>query len=553
MKKLAYIFSISIILILNSCKKLELPPTFELASSEVNKSTANLDGIINGAYGRWMGQGPANIQFASGFDHILFAEAMASGKTTFPSPQSNAAAVTNLAYNFSLLADNAAIARLSRNLYASITMANSVLYYAQFNPPSDPDFQIQKNRLLGEAYFMRALCFFQAVKYWGHQYGFNSSVPNSGIMLPLDISRDGTVGVGRSTVEQAYERIIKDLDSSITLLPANFDPTLHAAYPAYRFRATKASAIALLAKVYFQQANQISYQKAKELINRVLGSVAGSITSTAESGGRVFSLQADVKIPFNSTGFTAPPANSEEILRLVNNTSATQGYTTASQNLTNESGGNPLSRGAARWFLNRPVPNPAPNVPVTTSTLFDDVVNDRRFTELTANFAFTGGVGNQRFSQKWGLQTQQTLIGMQGLPLLRSGELIIMRAEINAIQGNLVEALADYNLVRRRAINGYVDRGLNHPSIGNSQAGLIAEIVRERRREMLFEGDEFWSWKRMASYNANVGTFYPSQEVGALTRGTQSFNWNSNRTLLKLHIDDLTLNPLMGLSVQNPD
>ncbi|GAA4335092.1 RagB/SusD family nutrient uptake outer membrane protein [Flaviaesturariibacter amylovorans] len=552
MKKIFLFATTAFLIAVGSCKKLELPPTFELASSEINKSTSNLDGLINGAYGRWIAQGAGNLQFASGFDHILFAEAMASGRTTFPSPQSSAAAVTNLAYNFSLLEDNAALGRLSRNLYASIAMANSVLYYAQYDPPQDADFPIQKGRLLGEAYFIRALCFFQAVRYWGHQYGHNSNAAGGGIMLALDISRDGTVGVGRSSVEDAYRRILNDLDSATLLLPANYDPVQHAAYPAYRFRASKAAAIALQAKVNFQQATPASYQKAKELINRVLGPTPGAIASTPETGGRTFALQTDVKVPFNAVGFQAPPANSEEILRLVNNTSATQGYTTASQNLTSESGGNPFNRGQARWFLARPTPNPPAGSPVNTSPLFDDPLNDRRFTELTANFSFTGGVGNQRFSQKWGLQTQQTLIGMQSLPLLRAADLVIMRAEINAVQGNLADALADYNLIRRRAITGYADRTLAHPAIGGTQAGLIAEIVQERRRELLFEGDEFWSWKRMAAYNAQNGPVYPAAEVAPLIRGTQTFAWNANRILLKIALDDLTLNPQLGTGAQNP-
>jgi starch-binding outer membrane protein, SusD/RagB family len=551
---LKYISSVcaTALLLFSSCKKFDLPPNDELSSGVVNKSTANIDGIMNGAYGRLMAQSAPPAGFASAFDMVLYAEAMGAPRTVFPSPNSGANASTFQIYNFSMQPDNITLARISRNLYVCIAMANNVLNYVQNDPPQDEEFNRQKNRLMGEAHFMRALCFFYAVRYWGHQYGHNSTAPNTGIALPLMPSTDGTVGVGRSTVQQSYDQIISDLQQAINLLPVAYDPNVHAAFPAYRYRANKAAALALLSRVYFQQATPASYQLALQTINRVIGTTPGTITATTESGSRVYALQSDVTIPFNSTGFTVPNNNTEEILRLVNNTQAAQGYSAGSINLTNESGGNPANRGAARWFLARPTPNPPAGTAVTTSPLFDDVVNDRRFTQLTINNNFTGGIGNQRITNKWGFQSG-ALVGLQTMPLFRSAELVITRAEINAVQNNLTAALADYNLVRRRAITGYVDRTLADPVIGGTQAGLIAEITRERQRELLMEGDDFWSWKRMSAYNAANGNVYPVFQVAPLVRGTQTFNWNSNRTLLKFSVDDLTLNPQLGLGAQNPD
>ncbi|WP_304063692.1 RagB/SusD family nutrient uptake outer membrane protein [Pedobacter glucosidilyticus] len=539
--------------VFDACKKFDLPPNDELSSGVVNQSTANLDGIINSGYGRLIAQGPPTVNSSSVFDMALYAEAMGATRTVFPSPQSGANAATNLMYNFSMQPDNVFLARLSRNLYVPIASANSTLFYINNTPPADSEFSRQKDRLMGEAYFIRGLCFFYAARFWAHQYGHNTNTSGGGILLPLEPSIDGSVGVKRATIEETYDQIISDLQQAAALLPVAYDANIHGAFPAYRFRANKAAALAVLARVYFQQATPASYQLAKETIDKVIGNTPGTITGTPETGNRVYSLQNDITLPFNSTGFTAPPANSEEILRLVNSTTATAGYTNASINITNESGGNPQSRGAARWFLNRPTPNPPSNTAVTTSPLFDDVVNDRRFTQLTFNNAFAGAIGNQRLTQKWGFQTQATLIGMQTFPLIRAAELVITRAEINAVQGNTALALDDYNLIRRRAITGYVNRTLLDPAIGGTQAGLIAEIVRERQRELLFEGFDFWSWKRMAAYNAANGAIYPASQVAPLTRGTQTFEWNSNRTLLKFHVDDLTLNFQVGLEAQNPN
>lgn len=533
-----------------SCKQLELPSSTELAFDVASENTSNLEGIVNGGYGRLiqvLGAPQANSSY---YDLMLYAEAMGA-RNTFVSPNAGANAFTTQLHNFIVQPNNNQLALLSRNLYGIAAMANSVLEFAEKNPPQDNEFARQKDRLMGEAYFLRGTVFFLMARFWAHQPGVNNTAPGGGIMLPLQRSTDGTVGVSRATVAETYDQITKDLTEATRLLPVAFDPVVHGSFPAYRFRATKATAWAMLARVQFQQATRTSYQQALESINRVLGPTPGTIAATAETGTRVFDLQADVKIPFTTSGFVTAPAGTEEILRLVNNTAAAQGYSAASIQMTNESGGNPGNRGAARWLLRRPTPNPPLTTPVTASPLFDDVANDRRFTELTENITLAANIGNQRVSKKWGFQTG-TQVGQQNLPLIRSAELLITRAEINAVLGNTTAALADYNRVRRRAITGYRDRQLADIGAGTA-ADLIAEIVRERQRELLLEGDEFWSWKRMGAFNAANPNIYPAAEVAPFVRSGVTLNWNSNRTLLKWHIDDLTLNPQLGTAAQNPD
>ncbi|GAA4468843.1 hypothetical protein GCM10023189_54860 [Nibrella saemangeumensis] len=550
MKKFIVLALLAVATIFNGCKDLDLPPTSELAFDLANQSTSNLEGILNGGYGRLIQIGAANAANSSYFDQILYAEAM-SGRNTVISSAAGAGQNTFQFHNFLMQPNNNQLSNLSRNLYSIAAMANTVLELATQTPPADADFAGQKDRLMGESFFMRGTVFFLTTRLWAHQFGHNSTAPGGGIMIPLERSKDGTVGVSRATVAQNYEQIIKDLSEAVRLLPVAYDPVVHGNYPAYRFRATKAAALAMLSRVYFQQGTRDSYQLALATINRVIGSTPGAITATPETGNRVYTLQADVKVPFSSTGFVTPANNTEEILRLVNNTTPTQGYTAASLSLSNESGGNPANTGATRWFLRRPTPNPPLASAVTASPLFDDVVNDRRFTELTQNISLVASIGNQRVSRKWG-QLTGSAVGQLNSPMLRSAELVMTRAEINAVQGNLDAALADYNLIRRRAITGYTNRTLSGIGTGTA-ADLLAEIVRERQREMLFEGDDFWAWKRMGAFNAqNAGT-YPAAEVAPLVRSGVTLNWNSNRTLLKWHVDDLTLNPQLGTTAQNPD
>jgi starch-binding outer membrane protein, SusD/RagB family len=551
MKK--YLFLLMLGAMVTACKDLDLPPTSELTFDLADNSTSNLEGILNGGYGRMMQALPGPAANASYFDLMLYAEAMAA-KNTFISPLAGAGEVTFQFHNFIMQPNNAQLASLSRNLYATATLGSTVIELVNKGTTPDADFPVQKDRLLGEAHFLRGMAYFLSVRLWGHQFGHNSAADGGGIMTPLERSKDGTVGVPRTAVAANYTQIISDLTEAVRLLPANYDGAVHGNFPAYRFRATKAVALSMLARAYFQQGNRDGYQKALEAINRVIGNVPGTVAGTPETGNRVYALQTDVKVPFSSSGFVTASTNTEEIFRLVNNTTNTAGYTAASQNISNTSGGNPANLGATRWMLRRPASLTATTAPVTTSPLFDEVVNDRRFTELTQNIVINN-VGNQRVSRKWGFLAA-TQVGFLNCPAIRSAELVITRAEINAVLGNTAAALADYNLIRRRAITGYTDRTLasiGTGAVAGTAAALVAEIVRERQREMLFEGDDFWSWKRMGAYNAaNPGT-YPAAEVAPVVRSNVTLNWNSNKTLLKWHNDDLTLNPQLGTSAQNPD
>lgn len=106
-----------------------------------------------------------------------------------------------------------------------------------------------RNHIEGQAYFMRALSHFEAVRLWAQPWGFTADNSHPGVVLRT--TPDITPGK-RSTVKEAYELIIADLKKAETLL--NDQVTVGFA--------SKWSAKAFLAKVYFQQndfANAFNY------------------------------------------------------------------------------------------------------------------------------------------------------------------------------------------------------------------------------------------------------------------------------------------------------
>ena len=107
-----------------------------------------------------------------------------------------------------------------------------------------------RNRAYGEAYFVRALGYFFAVRVWGR-------VP----MRLKPIKDPNDVALALSDVAVIYDQIIKDLKSAETVLPNTVAPT-------FAGRATKGAAKTVLADVYLTRGDwQNARDKAKEVMD----------------------------------------------------------------------------------------------------------------------------------------------------------------------------------------------------------------------------------------------------------------------------------------------
>ncbi len=91
------------------------------------------------------------------------------------------------------------------NNYGNIRSVNLAIQNLQTAPFST----VQKNTLLGHAYFLRSVIYFtEAEKFGGVPIVRNVLTPNSNFQIP------------RATLKQTYDFIISDLDSAASLLPA---------------------------------------------------------------------------------------------------------------------------------------------------------------------------------------------------------------------------------------------------------------------------------------------------------------------------------------------
>ena len=137
--------------------------------------------------------------------------------------------------------------------YFAIHRANTLLENVDRIDMSESD----RNRMIAEARFIRGLSHFDAANVMAHPPGFTSDNSHLGVPIRLIAGADP---VNRSTVDETYDAIIRDLRYAEENLPSS-----NGVY------ATSYAAQGMLAKVYFMEQN---YDSAIYYVNQVIG--AGS-------------------------------------------------------------------------------------------------------------------------------------------------------------------------------------------------------------------------------------------------------------------------------------
>jgi starch-binding outer membrane protein, SusD/RagB family len=147
--------------------------------------------------------------------------------------------------NHVILPENSTIDGIWAAIYNTINTANSVIEKVPGIKDMTDD---EKNKALGELYFIRALCHFNLVNLFG--------------AVPLELTpTKGTSGldIARTPVDSVYIQIIKDLTFAETYLDASTST---------KIRASRYAATALLARVYlYHKDYQLAHDKAVDVIN----------------------------------------------------------------------------------------------------------------------------------------------------------------------------------------------------------------------------------------------------------------------------------------------
>jgi hypothetical protein len=226
MKKQFYIILLSSI-ILTSCSEdfLNISPESSITSGNFYKTRGHLEQALNGAYVELRSTkfgGFAMSEMRSDNTHFTF------NPTCRPGPEGNAEQIDE----FVDISLSPPVSDMWRACYSGIARANSVLD----NISAVVMTKQEADMLEGQAKFLRAMFYFDLVRYFG-------GVP---IYLKQVSGVDGAY-VPRSTVTDVYKIIVEDLLGAITKLQVQTFPQ--------NGRATQSSARMLLAEVYLTQKN----------------------------------------------------------------------------------------------------------------------------------------------------------------------------------------------------------------------------------------------------------------------------------------------------------
>lgn len=220
-------FSILALFVVCSCSDfLEIEPKEAIDEGLAIVDATSLHTAIRGAY-RALGD---NSYYGEGYVNLGF---IPSGDVIY-----------NVADNLSDLnfrSDVGAFASAWAAIYSTINIANNIVQAA----PNVQDVSLsdeERNNILGEAHFIRALAYFDLARGWG-------GVPIK-VTPTTNVSEDANIQ--RSTLSETYRFVLEELELAESLLPEEVN----------RIRATKYTVWALKARFYLynqQWDNAIEY------------------------------------------------------------------------------------------------------------------------------------------------------------------------------------------------------------------------------------------------------------------------------------------------------
>ena len=372
--------------------------------------------------------------------------------------------------------------------YGSINQANIIL--AEIDEVEGD--ATRKNRIKGEAYFLRALYYFDLAKIYGYEPGKEVNGWNSSVIIRTTptLSFSDADFKARSTNREVYDLIQSDLNTAISLLPVAAKGT------AGIYRVTKGAAEALLARVYLYDSK---FSEAAAMASQAMA------TFGLANDGTGLATPANYVSSFST--YPNPESLFEVEIRSVD-WSTVDGVNNSMCTLT----ANVFS---SAQFI----------VTASNELLAAYETGDVRKDTWVATTR-TGASGTVYRSAKW-LGTKGDFL--ENLPILRAAELYLIRAEAKYRTSDAAGARADLNALRSKRGLAAVDATL----AGND---LFDQILKERRLEFALEGHRWFDLKRNGLTISKTGTI-------------EAVPYSDYRLLAPLPQDQIQLNELL---VDNP-
>jgi len=364
--------------------------------------------------------------------------------------------------------------------------------YALDNLPNVTWDAVTRDRLIGEASFMRAYFNWYLVRIFGGIPLFTTSVS------PSEFG-----SIKRASLNECYAQIAKDLQKAIELLPEK------SAIPvAETGRVSKGAARSLLARIYMYQigtdiASTTTWQQVYDLTDAVIKSGEYSLMSN-----------------YAKLWETENKNNEESVFEVQFGVGASdKAPASIGTNCFNFQGNRKDDSG---WGFNNPTPDlvEAYNVDVTHDPRLSCVIYGEKF-----NNGILYGVkrkydrneqGSDWLNRKAALPVKpaQAKASDRNIKIIRYADVILMHAEAAYHIGKTGEAQNNVNQIRARARNstycmGYAEgkmdysaapTSVNLPDITSTGDQLLKDIWKERRLELAMESLRFYDLVRTGHY-----------------------------------------------------
>ncbi len=343
--------------------------------------------------------------------------------------------------------------------YQAITQCNLIIGKVPNIPDANftDDPVATKNQILGEAYFLRAYCYYYLTQVWGQPVIVTQAYTDPINAKPLP----------RSSDQDGFNQVVSDLKKSSSLLKfGNLNPNNAAV------QANKGSALALLAKTYM-------WQKQYDLASKAADSVIkfGQYALETQKLSNIYAGHSQESI-FEMNMLYSPTQN--EALPAFD---ASAGYNhpifaifLSIPFVAKEQPGN-------NWTANLDLVGALYDTTATTK----DIRVKSTFYGLQSTNPLMIKYANVIYQNP----SQQTSpFVSNNLVLLRLADIYLLKAEADANLGSLGTAITNLNIVKTRAGIDLYDTSATDPT------ALIYEIMDERGRELYGEGQWYFDLVR---------------------------------------------------------
>jgi starch-binding outer membrane protein, SusD/RagB family len=417
-KKSGWSLALAAMVLMSSCKKefLDLQPYDSVSSDAAITDVAGMKAALGGAY--------SNLGNVSLYGRTipLFGDLVADN--VYISTINSNRYLDFFQVNYTIT--NANAQGIWQAAYSTISRANNVINSSLENSPA-------VDQLRGEALAIRALMYFELVKFFAKPYTLD---PN-GLGVPIVLEYDPSLKPARNTVKEVYTQIESDLTAAIGLMTENKSSGFF----------TKFAAKALLARMYqFQGEWDKALTAAEDVINN--------------SGYSLLKLNEVLAFWSNNKDRN----DKKEVLFEV--------VFDASNNLGNSS---------LAYFFDQTGYGDA----LATESLY----NKYSATDIRKDLIIVGSDVRGSTDKVVNKFPNAGSADKDEVKVLRMSEIYLIAAEAAYQTGKEALALTYLNAVAKQRDAGFA----GYSSNGDA---LLNDILLERRKELAFEGHRYWDLTR---------------------------------------------------------